>query len=46
VQANTALTERIAAVTSDIHAVASGQPTSQLSDDDGSTPPHPPATDA
>jgi uncharacterized membrane protein len=29
VQANTALTERIAAVTSDIHAVACGQPTSQ-----------------
>jgi uncharacterized membrane protein len=46
VQANTALTERIAAVTSDIHAVLCGQPTSQLSDDDGSTPPHPRATDA
>jgi uncharacterized membrane protein len=34
VQANTALTERIAAVTSDIHAVACGQLRSQLSDDD------------
>jgi uncharacterized membrane protein len=46
VQANAALTERIAAVTSDIHAVACGQPTSQLGDDDASTRPHPHATDA
>jgi uncharacterized membrane protein len=42
-QANGELTRRIAAVTAEIHAATCGQPTSQLSDDAGSSRTNPPA---
>jgi uncharacterized membrane protein len=43
VEANTALTQRIAAMTSEIHATACGQAMPQLSDDATPPAPHPPA---
>jgi len=43
VEANTALTQRIAAMTSEIHATACGQAMPQLSDDATAPAPHPPA---
>jgi Protein of unknown function (DUF1003) len=43
VAANTALTQQIAAMTSEIHATACGQGMPQLSDDATLLPPHPPA---
>ncbi|MEA2229472.1 MAG: hypothetical protein QOF04_3102 [Solirubrobacteraceae bacterium] len=44
-QINTALTERLAALTAEIHAATCGRPT-PLGDHDPSAPPHPPAADA
>jgi hypothetical protein len=42
-QTNTALTRRIAALRSEIHAAACGQPAAPLGDGDASSPPHRPA---
>jgi uncharacterized membrane protein len=45
-QTNTALTRRIAALTSEIHAAACGQPAARVGGDDASPPPHGPAVSA
>jgi uncharacterized membrane protein len=45
-QTNTALTRRIAALTSEIHAAACGRPAPPRGDDDASPPSHRPASGA
>jgi uncharacterized membrane protein len=45
-QTNTALTRRIAALTSEIHAAACGRPAPPLGDDDASPPSHRPVSGA